>query len=215
MHFTNENIIALHERIVKFGEENFAQIEALNLDPNDELDSTYVGLILRQIAINNDLATLFANKNHEYHTSQFILLRCLVDDFIHFTFIVNQENSEELIINLNAEAIHKNFNKIKELAEFNEEKLGGNYPHYPTYELMDKVMQRVKDSPRRQQHFSNKEEFKFKSFKPTGNIVRELGDFDYSHQIRRAYFIWRKLSDHVHYSNFAFEEEQMIEPENI
>lgn len=214
MAFTRENIIQLHQRIVQFGKENFATIEALNLDPNDELDSTYVGMLLRQITLNNDLAILLSNQNHGYLTSEFILLRALVDDFLHISYIVNQANSDELIINFNADAIDKNFKKIQDLAILNEEKLGGNYPYYPTYAMMEDVKEKMRNSASRQVHFADKENFKFKTFKNTGNIIRDLGDEDYSHQLRRAYFIWRKLSDFVHYSNMAFQEEQMIDPEN-
>jgi len=213
MVFTRNNIIELHNKLVKFGNENFEQIEKLNLEPNDEHDSTYIGMLLRQITINNDLSSLLKNKNHGYLTSEFILLRCLIDDFIHITYIVNQENSEEVIIEFNADAISNNFKKLSELAKLNEEKLGGNYPFYPTYNFMEEVKEKIKNSPRRQQYFSDKDNFKFKTFKPTGNLIRDLGDTEYSHRLRRAYFIWRKLSDFVHYSNSSFEEEQRIDPE--
>jgi hypothetical protein len=213
MTFTRKNIIELHKSIVQFGNENFEQIEKLNLDPNDEHDSTYSGMILRQITINNDISTLLKNKNRGYLTSEFILLRCLIDDFIHVTYIVNQENSEEVIIDFNADAISKNYTKIFDLATLNEEKLGGNYPHYPTYALMEEIKEKIKNSPKRQQYFKDKINFKFKSFKTTGNLIRDLGDIYYAHQLRRAYFIWRKLSDYVHYSNSTFETEQMINPE--
>src|SRR5690606_34610751 len=109
-------------------------------------------------------------------------------------------------------ALSKNFQKLSDLAKLNEEKLGGNYPHYPTTELLETVKEQTKNSPRRQQHFSDKENFKFKTFKATGNTIRELGDNEYSHELNRAYFIWRKLSDFVHYSNLAFQEEESINP---
>lgn len=213
MSFTRDNIIALHKKVVQFGSENFAQIEKLNLDPNDELDSTYVGMILRQMTINNDLASLMFNKNHSCYTSEFILLRCIIDDYIHITYIVNQSNSEEAIVNFNADALDKNYKRLLDLATLNEDYLGGNYPFYPTDALMNEVKEKIKSSPRRQQHFSDKENFKFKTFKNTGQIIRELKNESYSHSMKRAYFIWRKLSDFVHYSNIAFEEEQMIDPE--
>lgn len=212
MNFTNNDIIKLHGRIVQFGNENFAQIEKLKLNLNNEIESTFVGMILRQITINNDLALLMQNKNHRYHTSELVLLRCLIDDYIHLTYIVNQPNVEEVIVNFNADALDKNFKKINDLAILNEENLGGNYPFYPTYASMEKVKDQIKNSPKRQQHFLDKDNFKFKTFKNTGQIVRELNVETYSHTLRRAYFIWRKLSDFVHYSNITFEEEQMIEP---
>ena len=114
---------------------------------------------------------------------------------------------------LNAHALSTNFRKLSDLAELNEEKLGGNYPFYPTYAMMEDVKQKMKDSPKRQAHFSNKDEFKFKTFKATGNLIRDLNDNDAnSHNLRRAYFIWRKYSDFVHYSNLAYEEENEINP---
>lgn len=212
MKFQKNHVITLHQRLIQFANENLARIEALELDPNDELDSTYVGMIIRQITLNSDLKLLLESKTHGYHTSHFILLRCLIDDFIHLTFIVNQEDHEEQIVKFNADALNKNFKKLMDLATLNEEKLGGEYPHYPTYELLDGVKEKMKNSPRRQQHFSDKENFTFKTFKATGNIIRDLGDNEYSHQLNRAYFIWRKLSDFVHYSNLSFEEEEMINP---
>ena len=99
------------------------------------------------------------------------------------------------------------------LAVLNEETLGGTYPYYPTYASMEEVKEKMKKSPRRQQHFSDKDKFEFKKFKNTGSLIRDLGDEDYSHQLKRAYFIWRKLSDFVHYSNLSFQEEQSINPD--
>lgn len=213
-HFKKEHIIELLNRIVKFADENLTTIDGLNIDNNNEYDSSYVGMIIRQNVLCADLSTLFSNKKHKYLTSVFILFRCMVDDYIHFNFIINQDNSEEVLTNFNADAINKNFNKIKELAELNEEKLGGNYPFYPTHQMMEELKEKIKQSPKRQQYFLDKENFKFKTFKATGNLIRDLkGDEEYSHQLRRAYFIWRKLSDYVHYSNFTFEEESMIDAE--
>jgi hypothetical protein len=213
-HFKKEHIIELLKRVAKFADENLTTIDGLNIDNNEEYDSTFVGMIIRQNVLCADLALLYSHKKHKYLSSEFILFRCIVDDYIHFQFIINQENSKEVLTNFNADAINKNFNKIKELAELNEEKLGGNYPFYPTYKLMEEVKEKIKESPKRQQYFLDKENFKFKSFKSTGNLIRDLkGNEQYSHQLRRAYFIWRKLSDYVHYSNFTFEEESMRNPE--
>ncbi|MGS0526989.1 hypothetical protein ACU8V7_19450 [Zobellia nedashkovskayae] len=213
MHFTKDNLIELHKRIVHFANENLLKIKELDIDLNDEHDSFYVGMVVRQHSVNNDLSILYSNTDGLTLTSEFILYRCLIDDYIHIIFISDQEDSNEMVTKLNADALSKNFKKISDLAELNEEKLGGNYPYYPTYALMEEVKEKMKNSPKRQQHFSNKDEFKFKTFKATGNLIRDLKDDDpNSHQLRRAYFIWRKLSDFVHYSNLTYEEEQTINP---
>jgi hypothetical protein len=213
MHFTKENLIQLHDRIVKFSHENLLKINKLGIDLNDEHDSFFVGMIIRQRSVNNDFSILYSNENRQSLTSQFILYRCLVDDFIHIIFILNQDDVNEMVTKLNADAFGKNFKKLYELAKFNEEQLGGNYEHYPTFALMDEVKEKMKKLPRREQHFSNKEDFKFKTFKTTGNLIRDLKDDDENvHKLRRAYFIWRKLSDYVHFSNLTYEEEEMRNP---
>lgn len=207
MYFNKGHIIQLLKRISEFASDNLQEIEKLNIDLNNEHDSFYVGMITRQFAISNDLSILFTNKSNKFLTSELILFRCITDDYIHLIYLINQEDSESEVINFNADAVSKNFNKIKELADFNERKLGGNYPFYPTSKLLEEVKDKIKNSPRRQQYFLDIGNFKFKTFKSTGNLIRDLVDSNYSHKLRRAYFIWRKLSDFVHYSNFTYEEE--------
>jgi len=212
MHFKKEHIIKLLDRIVKFSDKNLNLITGLNIDVNNEHDSFFVGMIIRQYSIINDLKILFSSKENGYLTSELILFRCIVDDFIHIKFLVNQQNPLEEVTRFNADAISKNFNKLHDLAKLNEEKLGGNYPMYPTYKFLDELKEKIKQSPKRQDYFIDKGNFKFKTFKATGNLIRDLQDSNYSHALTRAYFIWRKLSDHVHYSNLSYEELQIIDP---
>lgn len=212
MHFKKEHIQLLLKRIVKYCEENLNELSKLSIDPNNETNSFYWGLILRQHSLCNDLSILFEYKKTDTElTSEFILFRCLTDDFIHITYIINQPDIDEAIISINADAISKNFKKIAELTELNETKLGGSYPFYFTTSLLEDLKEKLKKSPNRQQHFTDKDNFRFKSFPNTGNIIRDLDSEPYAHQLTRAYFIWRKLSDFVHYSNFTFEEGQDIE----
>lgn len=213
MHFKKEQIIKFLERISVFSEKNLNEIKRLNINVNDEYDSFFVGMIIRQYSIINDIKILFSSKKSGYLTSELILFRCVVDDFIHIKFLVNQPNSEEEITKFNSDAINKNFNKLSDLAKLNEEKLGGKYPMYPTSIFIEELKEKVKQSPKRQQYFTDKDNFKLKSFKSTANLIRDLEDNVYSHSLRRAYFIWRKLSDHVHYSNLSHEELQIINPE--
>jgi hypothetical protein len=213
MHFKKEHIITLLERIINFSAQNLNGIKEAEINTDDELDNFFSGMIVRQYAILNDIKILFEFKKGGYLTSELVLLRCIVDDFIHIRFLVNQANVEDEVIKFNADAINKNFNKLAELAKLNEEKLGGSYPEYPTYASMEDLKQKLKQSVKRDPYFIDKANFKFKTFKSTGNLIRDLQDSGYSHSLRRAYFIWRKLSDHVHYSSFSHEEIQMIDPE--
>lgn len=213
MHFKKEHIITLLQRIISFSERNLKGVTEVGIDTDDELDNFFSGMIVRQYTILNDIKILFEFKKAGYLTSELILFRCIADDFIHIRFLTSQGNVEDDVIKFNADAINKNFSKLAELARLNEEKLGGNYPEYPTYASMEDLKEKIKQSPKRQEYFIDKDSFRFKTFKSTGNLIRDLQDSNYSHSLRRAYFIWRKLSDHVHYSSFSHEETEMIDPE--
>ena len=78
MHFTKENLIELHNRIVNFANENLQKINDLNIDLNNEHDSSFVGMIIRQHSMNNDLSLLYSNKETQTLTSEFILYRCFI-----------------------------------------------------------------------------------------------------------------------------------------
>lgn len=212
MHFKKEHIIKLLERISVFASENLEEIQKVVKDNTIELDSTYAGIVIRQYAIINDLKILFEKKVNGYLTSEFILFRCIIDDYIHFTYVVNQEDKEESVIEMNADAYNKNFKKLEELAEFNEKELEGKYPYYPTMELLNSVKIQFRDNPKNDNKFVDKETFKLKSFPSTGNLIRGLDDNDYSHSLRRAYFLWRRYSDFVHYSYFSYAQEVLIDP---
>jgi len=114
MHFTKDNLIELHKRIVHFANDNLQKIKELNIDLNDEYDSFYVGMIVRQHSVNNDLSILYSNTDGLTLTSEFILYRCLIDDYIHIIFISVQEDSNEMVTKLNADALSKNFKKISD-----------------------------------------------------------------------------------------------------
>ena len=212
MHFKKEHIIGLLNRISIFAAENLNEIKKVVADNTNEFDSTYAGLVIRQYTIINDLKILFETKVEGYLTSEFILFRCIIDDYIHFTYAVNQEDKDECIIRMNADAYNKNFNKIEELAKLNDEKLEGKYPFYPTRDFLKEIKEIFKNKPENAHRFIDKDNFKLKSFPTTGNLIRGLGDNAYSHSLIRAYFIWRKYSDFVHYSYVPYAEEVLINP---
>lgn len=72
MYFTKEQIIILLERIVNFSDLNLKEITNLNIDINNEYDSFYVGMIIRQYSIINDIKILFSTKKNGYLTSELI-----------------------------------------------------------------------------------------------------------------------------------------------
>lgn len=212
MTLSKEDLISLLEKISIFAYDNLKQIEKLSIDLKKESESFYLGIINRQYTLANDLTILFKNKKSIYLGSQFILFRCIIDDYIHLTYIVNQNNSNEMMTKFNSDAYNKNFIRLKKLAELNETKLGGKYPNYPTYEFIDNLKDNFKNQTKNEDYFKNKEEFKLKTFENKGSIIGKLEDESYAHQLRRAYYFWGHLSDFVHYSNFSFGMERNVNP---
>jgi hypothetical protein len=159
MTLSKENIISLLENISIFAYDNLKQIKELNIDLKKESESFFLGIINRQYTLTTDLSILFNNKKSIYLGSQLILFRCIIDDFIHLTYIVNQNDSKEMMIKFNSDAYNKNFIKLKKLAKLNETKLNGNYPNYPTYKLIDDLKENLKSQTKNENYFKNKEEF--------------------------------------------------------
>ena len=144
MHFNKNHIIKLLTRVQNFAADNLILVQKQNINFEDDFDSTYYGLIIRQYCIISDIRLLFTHKTDNSLTSELILFRSLIDDYIHITYIVNQSDKEEQILNFNGDAINKNFKKLSDLATFNEEKLKGKYPYYPTKKSIDEIKEKIK-----------------------------------------------------------------------
>lgn len=209
---TKENIIEQLTRLSDFAEDNLGQLAGAKIDEANEIQDYYLGYIRRQSFFSFDLTSIFKYSPHKSFVSQFILSRCIVDDYLHLLYALNQPDVNETIICFNADAHKKNFDKISELTDVNEGILGGNFPFYPTSQLRDEVREKMKTKPEKAQYFIDVTNFKFKTAKTTGNFIKDFPQDQFGAQIRRAYYLWRHLSDYVHYSKFSFDLE--FYPEN-
>ncbi len=209
---TIDTILGQLSHLSDFAEENLGQFENIKLDDKNEIQDFYLGLIRRQSFFALDLTAMFKCSPHKSFVSHFILSRCIVDDYLHVIYAVNQPDVNEAILTFNADAHKKNFEKISELTDVNENILGGNFPLYPTSQMRDTVKQKLQTNPDKAQYFVDAAAFKFKSAKTTGNFIKDFPQDKFGAQIRRAYYFWRHLSDYVHYSKFSFDLE--FYPEN-
>lgn len=202
---TKQHIIQQLTSLSSFAEDNLKQLNEISIDKVNEIQDYYLGYIRRQSFFAFDLISIFKYSPHENFISQFILLRCIVDDYLHLLYVINQPDVNEAIICFNADAHKKNFDKIAELTEVNETILGGNFPFYPTIQLRDTLKERLKSDPNKAQYFIDIANFKFKASKTTGNFIKDFPQDLFGANVRRAYFLWRHLSDYVHYSKFSFD----------
>ncbi len=204
-------IIEQLKKLSDFAEENLNQLDG-KLKEEHEVQDFYFGYIRRQWFFSIDLISIFSHSPHKSFISQFILSRCILDDYLHLIYIQSQPDINEAIVSFNADAHKKNFDKISELADVNETILGGSFPFYPTYKQRDEIKEKMQKSPKKSNYFIDIPSFRFKSFKQTGNFIKDFPKDQFRAQIRRAYYLWRHLSDYVHYSKFSFDLE--FYPEN-
>jgi hypothetical protein len=211
---TQPEIIKQLKHLNNFAEDNLGQLEGFKLDKDNEIQDFYLGYIRRQSYFSIDLISIFENKKHTGFISQLILSRCIVDDYIHLMYAVNQPNVDETIICINADAHKKNFDKISELTDVNEEILGGKVPFYPTSMIREALKINLQNNPKKSQYFTDAQQFKFKSIKTTGNFIKDFPKNKLGANIRRAYYLWRHLSDYVHYSKFSFDFEFYVKEDD-
>ena len=209
---TKEIIIRQLQRLSDFAEDNLGQLDGVKLDEINEIQDYYLGYIRRQSFFAFDLISIFKYSPHKSFVTQFILSRCIVDDYLHLLYLINQADVNEAIICFNADAHKKNFDKISELTDVNEGILGGSFPLYPTSKIRDEVKEKLQKNPNKAQYFTDITNFEFKSAKATGNFIKDFPKDKFGAQVRRAYYLWRHLSDYVHYSKFSFDLE--FYPEN-
>ena len=98
---TKDTILAQLSRLSEFAESNLKQLEGLKLDDVNDTQDYYLGLIRRQTFFALDLSAIFQCSPHQSFISQFIISRCILDDYIHLIYAVNQPDVDEAIVEFN------------------------------------------------------------------------------------------------------------------
>jgi len=176
----------------------------------------YLGIIRRQAIVFNDLSLILKNRNPEYITSPYMLLRGLMDDFLHLIYLELHYNREEEIIKINAKAIKENFSALKGITESNHNYFNGQLPYYLNNTSFEALKIKFAEKAENAKYFDDVAQFKFKKFQTFTDMVgtiahsREVGIFT-----DRAFFLWKLFSDFIHFSNFTFDVELSNNPNNV
>ena len=62
----------------------------------------FLGIIRRQSILTMDLSTILEKSQGNNLTTPLVICRCLIDDFLHLFYLINNSNQEENIIRINA-----------------------------------------------------------------------------------------------------------------
>ena len=201
---TREDLIIRSKMNIDFAENNLKQLTNLCSSQEQEQDY-YLGLIRRQSIFNIDIWNLLKLRNHTNYISPLIICRCIIDDYIRLAYILESSDPLETLTKMNADAYKKNLNNLEKLAKVNDEFFKKQPPYYPTFELVTEIKEIFKSKEKHHKYFDNINEFKLKSFPSTRAIVDSFPIDETGSGINRAFYLWRHLSDYIHFSNFSFE----------
>ena len=97
------NLSHLAKIISDLANSNLEQLQGKCQDEKDMQDY-YLGILQKQALLLLDLSTILKNRQSKYISTPYIILRSLLDDFMHLMYLELSNNKEEEIIKINAEA---------------------------------------------------------------------------------------------------------------
>jgi len=182
----------------------------------NEIPDYYLGILRRQAILLIDLERLLNNRNPELITTPFIVLRSLMDDFLHILYLELHANKEEEIIKINASSYKQSFRSIEDLTNSNYNHFDGQYVEYLTNEQFQALKDTFVSKAENDRYFTDKENFRFKTFIPLSSVAESITHTQYVEIFKdRAFYLWKEFSSFVHYSNFSFYLEMNADPLNI
>jgi hypothetical protein len=181
-----------------------------------EMQDYYLGILRRHAILLTDLSLILKDRNSECISTPFILLRCLLDDFLHLLYLELRDDKANEITKINADVYKHSFNALIDLTNSNYENFNGKYQFYLTYEQLKEVQDKFISKEKNKKYFKNQCGFKFKGFKRINDMVNTTS---YSRNVNifrdRAYYLWKEFSSFVHYSNYSFKYELRGADENL
>jgi len=195
--------------------ENLSLLNGKCQEP-DEMQDYYLGILRRQAVLLRDLSIILQDRNSEYISTPFIILRGLMDDFIHLLYLENHENRESEITKINAVTYRYSFKSLSDLTNSNYEHFDGEFSFYLTKEKLEEVKSTFAKKEKNHKYFKNIENFKFKGFMQFSKMAKSFSISDNVDIYRdRAFYFWKEFSSFVHYSNYAFEYEIRDAEQNL
>jgi hypothetical protein len=182
----------------------------------NEVQDYYLGIIRRQAIMLLDLSKILENRNRELVTTPYIILRSMLDDFLHLLFLELREDKEEQIILINAKAHKQTFKSLKELTDSNHKHFNGGYQFYLNNEQFEALKETFKGKEENQKYFQDIATFKFKNFLQLSQVASSINSTREVEIFKdRAYYFWCDFSTFVHYSNFSFYLEMNFDPASL
>ena len=202
-------------RLSEMANKNLDQLNG-KCDEPEEVRDYYLGMLRRQAMLTGDLYKILEDRPLENLTTPYILLRSLLDDFLHVVYLDGHAEPDEEIVKINASAHKDNFMSLENLTNSKNQEYFGRKFEYLSAEKLEEVKNTFKGFDKNKKYFSNIDEFKFKRFISLTNLAKEIdASENYNVARDRAFYLWKSYSAFVHYSTWCFEMENTDDIINV
>lgn len=194
---------------------NLGQLEG-KCQEEIEVQDFYLGILRRQAVLLSDLALILNNRDSRYISTPFIILRSLLDDFLHLLYLELHIDKDAEIVKINADAYKHSFGSLKALTDSNYENFEGLYPFYLKNEELEKLKIQFSQKEKNKKYFKDIDNFVFKKFITCGQVYERIKSTrEVNIYCDRAYYLWKEFSLFVHYSIYSFKMELEGSDENM
>ena len=201
---TKEETAQLSEDIGNIAEDIILQLNKHKIKPS-YIEEFYLGLLVRERTILRDASFILRNNPELQITSVFILFRVLLDDFIRlFNVYAKNDEMEEEIIKIHADAHNHRFKSIKESVEINIVHFEGNHDSLSTREVYESEKNKFLGNSEFDKFFYDKTQFKFKKIEQISNVFNLMKSDVKTAANVHSYCVYKFLTQHVHYSNLTY-----------
>jgi len=212
---TTTDLSEIANKLSELANSNIGQLTGKCQD-KIEIQDYYLGILRKQAILLSDMALLLKDRKSEYISTPFIILRSLLDDFMHILYIESNASRELEITKINAESYYHSFVALKKLTDSNTAHFEEKYPFYLTEKEFKELKKEFSEKPTNSKYFKSIASFTFIKFM-TFSTMTDMISISKEVEIYKArvYYLWKEFSSFVHFSNYSFEYELQDSEENL
>jgi len=140
-----------------------------------DLESTLLYLkLIRHSTLMRDVSRLISVNPKQRLANSFILLRCMLEDFITIYFLKINDYNRELIIKYVAEGVHNRIKMMEETASLNQRFYKGSLEGLIPFDYVQVEKDRIRGNFENNELFMDKQQFKLKRFPSAREIIKSL-----------------------------------------